>query len=92
VSVLDQIIAKYDSKTKFMWGHANEGYDVIGGKEEIKAFQNYLTQLLVLGRKSIASGISLEDLKKTVKIVPGAEQWTGSGIDRSLDAIYQELQ
>lgn len=91
VKVLDQAIDTYDNETIFIWGHAGEGYDIKGGKSEIRAFQNYLEKLLEFGEKSLRAGIPLEELKKTTTVIPGAEEWTGKGISRSLDAVYAEI-
>ena len=91
VKVLDQIKETYDNETIFIWGHAGSGYDIRGGKEEISAFQNYLERLLEFGEKSMKAGITLEELKKTTSVIPGAEEWTGKGIGRSLDAVYAEI-
>ena len=91
IAVLDKAMANYDDKTIYMWGHARDGYDVTGGKEEIKAFQNYLDKLLIFGEKSLRASIPLEELKKTTQFIPGAEEWKGKGIERSLDAVYAEI-
>lgn len=91
IEVLDKSINKYDNDAIFIWGHASEGYDIKGGKEEIKAFQNYLEKLLVFGEKSLRASIPLEKLKETTTVIPGAEEWKGKGIERSLDAVYAEL-
>ena len=91
ITVLDKALNKFDGETKFIFGHSDNGYEVIGGKEDIKAFQDYLSKLLVFGEQSIKAGKSLEELKKTIKEIPDAPQWKGKGIDRSLDAVYAEL-
>jgi hypothetical protein len=33
------------NKTKFFFGLSKNGYDILGTKEDIKAFQNYLENL-----------------------------------------------
>jgi glyoxylase-like metal-dependent hydrolase (beta-lactamase superfamily II) len=91
IEVLEKTINTYDNETIFMWGHAGEGFDIKGDKSEIRAFQNYLEKLLEFGEKSLRSGIPLEELKKTVTVIPGAEEWKGDGISRSLDAVYAEI-
>jgi len=91
IKVLDKAMETYDNETIFIWGHAAEGYDIKGGKEDIRAFQNYLEKLLEFGEKSIREGKTLEELKKTTMVIPGAEEWKGKGISRSLDAVYAEL-
>lgn len=92
ISVLDKTLSTFDSETQYIFGHSGENHDIIGNAEDIKAFQNYLTQLLKLGETSIASGKSLDELKAEVKTIPGAPEWSGDGIERSLDAVYAELQ
>ena len=91
VNVLDQVIADNNAETKYIFGHSDGGYDITGGQEDVRAFQKYLEQLLVLGTNCKKQGLSLEKAKETIKSVPGAEEWKGPGISRSLDAIYEEL-
>lgn len=91
ITVLDSVLKAFDNETIFIFGHKGEGYQVTGSKEDIRAFQNYLEKLLAFGRTSITSGISLDTLKNTTKFISGAEEWKGDGIERSLDAVYQEL-
>ena len=91
INVLDQIKSTYDEETIFMWGHSSNGYDIKGTKEDTSAFQNYLEKLLEFGEQSMKAGKTLEELKKTTKVIPGAEEWKGKGIERSLNAVYAEL-
>lgn len=91
ISVHDALLRYLDNTTQIICGHAGQGYDVILGKEDIRAFRNYLEQLLQFARKKINEGVPLEELKKTTTFIPGAEQWQGDGISRSLDAAYLEL-
>lgn len=91
INVLDQTIKKYDHETKYIFGHAGNGYSVRGTREDVRAFQNYLEKLMEFGMESKKAGKSLEVLKKRTKLIPGAEEWTGKGIERSLDAVYTEL-
>ena len=91
IDVLDKALNKFDGETKFIFGHSDNGYEVTGDKEDIKAFQNYLTQLLLFGEQSIKAGKSIEEVKLEATEIPGAPQWKGKGIERSLDAVYAEL-
>ena len=91
VKVLDKAKSNYDNETIFMWGHAGDGYDITGGKDDISAFQNYLEKLLEFGEKSNKASMTLEEVKKNTTFIPGAEEWKGKGIERSLDAVYTEL-
>ncbi len=91
IQVHDHIINQFDKDTIFIAGHAGQGYDVIINKEDIKAFQNYLTKLLELGEKSIKEGKTKEQVLTNYKSLPGAEEWKGDGFARSIDALYYEL-
>ena len=91
VTILDNTNKTFDNETIFIFGHAGEGHDVIGNKEDINAFKNYLEKLLEFGQASIAAGKTAEELKESVKVIPGAEEWQGNGIERSIDAVYEEL-
>jgi glyoxylase-like metal-dependent hydrolase (beta-lactamase superfamily II) len=88
---LESIKSYYDHETMFICGHAAEGYDVVVNKNDISAFQNYLEKLLAFGEKAISEGRTLEEVKASTKTIPGAEEWKGDGISRSLDAVYVEL-
>lgn len=91
IVVLDKVLESHNMETKYIFGHSDNGYDVVGNYEDIKAFQNYLERLLEFGEKSIKAGKTLEELNEETTIIPGAEEWKGDGISRSLDAVYQEL-
>jgi len=90
IEVLEQIQKKYDNDTIFVFGHAREPYDVIGNKEDLKAMQNYLESLLTFMRKEIKSGKSKLEIYQATSI-PGADEWQGKGIERSLKSAYEEL-
>lgn len=82
----------YDKDTMFIFGHAGEGYDITGTHDDLKAFENYLKRLLQFTQKQIKAGKSLEDMKAmNLTAIPKAEEWSGQGIERSLQAAYEEL-
>ncbi len=91
ISILDRTIRKFDDETIFIFGHAGDGYEITGTKEDIKEFANYLEQLLVQVDQGIKAGKSLENMKTEMETIAGAPQWKGKGISRSLDAAYKEL-
>lgn len=91
IVILDKVLESHNTETKYIFGHSDNGCDVVGNHEDIKAFQNYLERLLEFGEKSIKAGKTLEELNAEMTIIPGAEEWKGDGISRSLDAVYQEL-
>lgn len=90
IEVLEQAKKSYDNDTQFIFGHSDNGYEVIGTKGDIVAFQNYLSRLLETVKMAIKQGKSEEEIMKFSAIV-GADQWKGDGISRSLSAAYQEL-
>lgn len=90
VNVLDKTISKFDKDTLFVFGHSADPLKVTGGKEEIRAMQNYLEKLLSFVKNEIKAGKSKDDILKAQSI-PGAEDFQGQGIQRSLTAAYEEL-
>lgn len=90
VNVLDKTLAKFDKDTLFVFGHSADPLKVTGGKEEIKAMQNYLEKLLLVVKNEIKAGKTKEDILK-IQSIPGAEDFQGQGIQRSLTAAFEEL-
>ncbi len=91
ISVLEKIRNQFDNDAIFIFGHANENYPVTGNKEDLKAMENYLASLLSYMSREMTSGRSLEELLNT-KSIPGAEEWTGKGIERSINSAWEELR
>ena len=90
IEILQQMQSYYDNDALFIFGHAREGYDVTGNKNDLAAFGDYLTALLEFVSKEISSGKSREQILTTTAI-PGAPQWIGDGIERSLNAALEEI-
>ncbi len=90
ISVLEKIRNQFDNDAIFIFGHAHEAYPVTGNKEDLKAMENYLSSLLNYMTREVNAGKSLDELLKT-KSIPGAEEWTGNGIERSINAAWEEL-
>jgi glyoxylase-like metal-dependent hydrolase (beta-lactamase superfamily II) len=91
ISALDKILTQFDNDTLFIWGHSLDPEKVTGTKADVKAFQNYLQNLLTFVSGEIKAGKSKEDILKTSSI-PNATEWKGEGIQRSLGAAYDELK
>lgn len=91
ITALDKIHTQFDQDTMFIWGHALDPEKITGTKADVKAFQNYLEQLLSTVGKEIKSGKSKEDILK-IATIPNAPEWKGDGIQRSLTAAYEELK
>lgn len=90
ITALDQIYKQFDKDTIVITGHSLDPEKVVGDKENIKAFKNYLECLLTYVKKEIQAGKSKEEILKATSI-PGATEWQGDGIIRSLTAAYTEL-
>jgi glyoxylase-like metal-dependent hydrolase (beta-lactamase superfamily II) len=90
IQVLQQMQSFFDNDTIFIFGHARDGYDVTGNKEDLSAFADYLSALLDFVSAQLKAGKSKDEIM-TAKEIPGAPQWTGDGIERSLTAALLEL-
>lgn len=91
IVALDKIHNQFDNDTLFIFGHSLDPEKVTGNKADVKAFQNYLQQLLTFVSAEIKAGKSKEEILKATAI-PNAAEWQGEGIQRSLIAAYDELK
>ncbi|HET7001377.1 MAG TPA: hypothetical protein VFI33_08715, partial [Puia sp.] len=89
IVVLDKIQAQFDNDTLFVFGHAFDPEKVTGNKSDIKAMQDYLKNLLAFVNSQIKAGKTKEEIMKATSI-PGVTEWQGDGIDRGLQAAYEE--
>ncbi|MEP7164005.1 MAG: MBL fold metallo-hydrolase [Ferruginibacter sp.] len=90
IKLLDKAISTFDKKTQYVCGHAGEGYDITIKADDLKAFGDYLGNVLKFVGDEIKAGKTREDILKATEI-PGSPEWKGTGIDRPLTAAYQEL-
>lgn len=90
ITALDKIYNQFDKDTIVVAGHSLDPEKVVGDKENVKAFKNYLESLLAFVGAEIKAGKTKEDILKATTI-PGAPEWKGDGIARSLTAAYTEL-
>ena len=90
IKVLDKAVATFDKKTQFVCGHSGEGYDIVIAPADLKAFGDYLGNVLKFVEGEIKAGKSKEDILKT-KAIPGTDEWKGDGINRPLEAAYTEI-
>ncbi len=90
ITVLDKTTAAFNKKTKYVCGHAADGYDVVVKRDDLKMFGDYLGKTLQFVETEIKAGKSKAEILKATAI-PGAPEWKGDGIDRPLGAAYAEL-
>ena len=92
IKVLDAIRENYDDEALFIFGHAFDPEKITGDKTDVLAMRNYLITLLNYVEKEKSAGSSLEDmLNANLKTIPGAPDWKGKGIERSIRSAYEEL-
>lgn len=90
MEVLDSGLKTFDNKTKYVFGHAGTGYEVRGTADDVKAFRDYIGNVLKFVEGEIKAGKSKEEVLKTT-IIPGGEDWKTDGIQRPLGAAWDEL-
>ena len=90
IDVLDKTLKTFDNDTVFIFGHAFEPEKVTGNKDDLKAMQDYLAKLLDFVGKEIKEGKTKDEILKE-KAFPGVTEWQGDGIERGLQAAYEEL-
>jgi cyclase len=89
IVVLDKIQGQFDNDTLFVFGHAYDPEKVTGNKADLKAMQDYLTNLLAFVNGQIKAGKTKDEILKATSI-PGVSDWQGDGIERGLEAAYDE--
>ena len=90
IKLLDKVTTTFDPKTQYVCGHAAEGFDITIKADDLKAFGDYLGNVLKFVGDEIKAGKTKEDILKATES-PGSPEWKGSGIERPLAAAYQEL-
>lgn len=90
ITVLDKTLSNFDNQTLFVFGHAFDPDKITGGKEDIKVFQDYLSKLWNFVEGEVKAGKTKEEVLKTTAI-PGVTQMQGDGIQRSIQAAYEEI-
>lgn len=90
IKVLDKATSTFNKKTQYVCGHAGEGYDIQLKADDLKAFGDYLENVLKFTESEIKAGKSKEEILKATEI-PGSPEWKGNGIERPLGAAYEEL-
>ncbi len=90
IAILDKTSGYFSRDTIFIFGHSAEGYEVTGTTDDLKAFGDYLGKSLDFVSAEIKAGKTKDEILKATEI-PGAPQWKGDGIQRTLGAAYDEL-
>lgn len=91
ITVLDKALTTFDNQTRFVYGHAGTGYEITGTADDIKAFRDYIGNVLKFVEGEIKAGNSKDEILKAT-LIPGSEAWKTEGIQRPLQAAWEELQ
>ena len=90
IEVLDKTVKKFDTKTKYIFGHAGTGFEVTGKADDLKKFGDYIGQVLKFVEGEIKAGKTKDEVTK-ITALPFETEWKGDGLSRPLQAAYEEL-
>jgi cyclase len=90
MTALDKAINKFDKKTIYVYGHADNGFNVTGTADDLGKFRDYLGDVLQFAEAEIKTGKTKEEILKNTAL-PGETEWKGEGFQRPLQAAYEEL-
>jgi len=90
INVLDKGLGTFNKKTTYVCGHSGTGYDIVLTRDDVKAFKEYLGNVLKYTAAQIKAGKTKDEIIKATEI-PGSPEWKGDGIERPLSAAYDEL-
>ena len=90
IRVLHRAVRKFDRNTTYIFGHAADGYNIVGNSDDLKRFADYLDAVLKFTQSEINAGKTREGFLLTTSF-PGQGEWKGDGIIRPLSAAWDEL-
>lgn len=94
VSVLGRALEWAGSETRFIFGHAREGFEVIGGRAEVELQRDLLEAELEHVRRGMAAGRSVDEIA-ALEAVPGFPDHRSWGerlaLEANLRTIHAEL-
>lgn len=90
MEVIDNALNKFDNETIYVFGHAATGYEVTGKADDLNKFRDYLGNVLKFVESEIKAGKTKEEILKAT-LIPGGEEWKTDGIQRPLQAAWEEL-
>jgi cyclase len=90
ITVIEKALSTFDSQTRFVYGHAGTGFEITGTTDDLKAFRDYIGNVLKFVEAEIKAGKSKEEILKAT-LIPGSEAWKTEGIQRPVQAAWEEL-
>lgn len=90
INVLEKAVKEFESDTIYIFGHSLHPGEETGTAEDLKKFGGYLAAVLQFAEREFKAGKSKEEFIKNTSI-PGITDWSGDGIQRPLQAAYEEV-
>ena len=90
ITTLETVAKKFSGDTVYVYGHAQQGWDVTGRSADLLYQRDYLSALLEYVRTGIKAGKSREAIVGVTEPLKGFPDH-GPLSERVLDAAYQEL-
>jgi len=94
MSVLDQTLRDHANDTVYIFGHANTGLPVTGGRSDVVQFRDYLGALLAFVETQVKAGRSREEVLAMRDPLPGFEsfgRFGQAGPRDPLTCAYEEV-
>lgn len=89
IGVLEAVHGRFSDDTVFIFGHAGEGYPVVGGRAELLVMRDFLSALYDAVDARLAEGQTAEGIEGTT--VDGFEAW-GPMPARVVEPVVAELE
>ena len=93
-SVLERTVQAPDGDTVYIFGHANTGLPVIGGRAELERFRDYFEALLAFVEAQIRAGRSRDEVLAMPGPLQGFEAYGPFGRQSPRSALtcaYEEV-
>lgn len=91
IDLLKKARKTFDKDTFYVFGHSGEGYPVTGTADDLKAMAHFFKMSLRYVKQAKRKGTTLEQLLETTEMIPGAPEYQGRGIERVLNAAWEEV-
>ena len=95
IGALETLAKEYPEDTRYIFGHGNPKFDLVGSRADLLAMRDYLTALLSQVEKAIAAGSSRETIVQQTDLPGFPDYFPATGrsnrLAANLAAAYDEL-
>ncbi len=94
ITVLERTVQDHANDTVYIFGHANTGVPVVGGRAELEQMRNYFEALLAFVEQHIRAGRSRDEILAMPGPLPGFEAYGPFGRPNprgALTCAYEEV-